>query len=373
MKQGSKRPPARQMHLRTTVLLFSIVILAAGCSPAAETAPSPVISATPPPVQTSLPLSPTPGFLDAAGHDLPGRLLIIRYFQEGNELGLVDLSSGDYTPLFRAPEDSYLSGASASPDGKQAVLAYAAPPPDGEPQYGFTDLYLIPLDGSALPQPFLLKSQAEEIFFNPSWSPDGKTVYFSHFYNATPEGESPDYRYTVARVTLDGASEQILDNAIWPVVSPDGEKLAYLSFDKETFNNELYLADVDGRGAAAVPLDSPEPTVDAHTFTADSQAIIFSMVNPATTPALSWLDRLLGVRVARAHDVPSDWYRVPLEGGTPERLTFLGETALFGDLSPAGTRLAFLGSTGLHILNLDDGGLVHLSEEPMVGTIDWIP
>jgi hypothetical protein len=106
---------------------------------------------------------------------------------------------------------------------------------------------------------------------------------------------------------------------------------------------------------------------------ADSSALIFSMVNNDPAPAGSWLERLLGVGVARAHNVPSDWYQVPLEGGSIQRLTTLGDTGLFGDLSPDGTQMAFIASSGLYILNLESGELAHLSEETFIGTIDWIP
>jgi Tol biopolymer transport system component len=363
----------------TLLLLFAF--LAAACSAPPQPTAIPTtgeVQVTPAqptrsPDSTSPPLDTLPGYLDLSGHSFSGRLLVNRYLREGNELGLVDLSSGDFTPIFRAPENSYLSWTAASPDGKQAVLAYAAPPEDGAPQYGFTDLYLISLEGPARPEPFLLKQSEEEIYFNPSWAPDGQAVYYSYFYNADPGKVPPDYRYAVARTSLDGQTELLLEDAVWPVVSPDGDKLAYLSFDMDTFNNELYLADVDGSGSTPVSLPGIQPTVDAHLFTADSQALIFSMVNNDPGPGSSWLEKWLGVSIAYAHNVPSDWYQVPLEGGSPRRLTRLGGTGLSGDLSPDGTQMAFIAGTGLYILNLEDGELVHLSEEILVGTVDWIP
>jgi hypothetical protein len=35
--------------------------------------------------------------------------------------------------------------------------------------------------------------------------------------------------------------------------------------------------------------------------------------------------------------------------------------------------MAFMASTGLYIFHLENGDLTKLSEEPLFGTIDWIP
>jgi Tol biopolymer transport system component len=105
----------------------------------------------------------------------------------------------------------------------------------------------------------------------------------------------------------------------------------------------------------------------------DGKQLIFSMVSLQPAPASSWLDKLFGVGVASAHSVPSDWYRAPLSGGVPERLTYMGYTNLNGDLSPDGNQLAFISASGLYVMNLDGSDLIQLSNDVMIGTVNWIP
>jgi hypothetical protein len=77
--------------------------------------------------------------------------------------------------------------------------------------------------------------------------------------------------------------------------------------------------------------------------------------------------------VASAHNVPSDWYQALSIGGTPQRLTNLNDTGLYGALSPDGKQMAFICASGLNVMNLDGSGLTQLSGDVMVGTIDWLP
>jgi hypothetical protein len=85
-----------------------------------------------------------------------------------------------------------------------------------------------------------------------------------------------------------------------------------------------------------------------------------------------WLDRLLGVQIASAHSVPSDWWRVIIETGEIDRLTQMGDMNLMGDFSPDGKHIAFSGLTGLWVMNGDGSGLVRM----MAGSVAmqaWLP
>jgi Tol biopolymer transport system component len=297
----------------------------------------------------------------------------VNYTPEGRQLISFDLASGEKRTLFAAPPNSWLQEATISPDGEQIVLSYAPPPSNDELQYGFTDLYLMPADGSADPQVFMQRQASQEAFFHPVWAPDGESIFYSHFFAVEPDSEVPQFLYTVEQVDLSGSSRRILENAFWPAISPDGSQISYLTAYPDRFVNELYLATIDGsqpRPALAQPADL---SIDAHIYTPDGQGLIFSMVNPPPAPASSFWDRLFGVQIARAHDVPSDWYRVPIQGGEPQRLTNLETTGLAGALSPDGSTLVFIASNGLYSLELSSGEPALLSEEVYIGSIDWIP
>jgi Tol biopolymer transport system component len=225
---------------------------------------------------------------------------------------------------------------------------------------------------SSLPEPLLSRVVRDDSYFLPTWAPDGESIYYTRLRRIDPTSEVPTYQYDIEVTNLDGETRRIIENALWPQLSPDGSHLSYLSSNPFTFTNDLYLAQPEGANAVPVFQPGTNPPIDAHLFSIDGSQLIFSMVNVETPPVSSWLDRLLGVRVASAHNVPSDWYTAPVSGGTPQRLTNLNDVNLIGDLSPDGTRLAFISATGLYVMNVDGSGLVKLSDDLLVGTVDWI-
>jgi Tol biopolymer transport system component len=324
---------------------------------------------------------------------LSGRLFLIQYTNQGNRMLSLDLASGTTGTVYQSPPKSWLSEAAVSPDGSQAVFAYTPPLAVGEISYGFTDLYLLPLDGSGQPatlpggagqppappgeagqpQPLQLRQSVHESFFHPAWSPDGQFVYYSHLAEAEPEGQAPEYFYTIEKINLGGEITTVVRDAFWPGMSPDGQRLAYLKASDGSSEDELYVTDLDGsQGRPVLPAGWSQP-VDAHIFTQDGSAVIFSAVVDPGTPTSSWFDRLLGVRTAFAHDVPSDWFIVPAAGGEPERLTRLFETGLRGALSPDGRYLAFTGVRGLYVMDLESREFSQIVRDFFVGVVGWLP
>ena len=83
-----------------------------------------------------------------------------------------------------------------------------------------------------------------------------------------------------------------------------------------TSKNKLYVADTNGDNPQEVILNGsgiPE-IVDAPIFLPDGQSILFSAPVPPQAYQPTWLDKLMGVQIAKAHDVPSDWYVVSVSG-----------------------------------------------------------
>jgi Tol biopolymer transport system component len=287
--------------------------------------------------------------------------------------------------VFVPPTNGWLVGAATSPDGQTVALAYGPPPPEGKVQLGYTDLYLMSADGSALPAPRLERTQVAESYFSPIWSPDGKYLYYVHFAGLpdtlTPPPELP-YKYTLERLpdptSADTPPEVILESAIWPAISPDGTKLAYVAVDLANYQNDLYLANADGSGALSLLPPGTFQAIDSPLFSPDGSAIIFSAVgegpqSEAEGSSLSWLDRLLGVQVASAHNVPSDWWRVPVAGGPPERLTKIYDTGLYGDFALDGQYIAYLSVNGLYVMTPDGKEITSLLNMQVIGTLEWVP
>ncbi|HEX9013738.1 MAG TPA: hypothetical protein VF813_09490, partial [Anaerolineaceae bacterium] len=275
--------------------------------------------------------------------------------------------SGAEQVLFQAEPQALISSALLSPDGKQLLLAYA-PPPTAQNQLVYTALYLLPADGTGKPRPLLAATTAKDAFFAPSWSPDGKLIYTSHFHRGNDT--TPD-RFTIDQITLDGQLKQLIPDAEWPALSPDGKEIAYVSAAPDR-PNVLYLAGGDGSNPhPALPV-TRFPAVDDHFYAPDGKSVIFSAVNPAQPAAQpTFLERLLGVEVVSAHNVPSDWYAVGLESGKIDRLTNLNDTGLYAALSPDQKRAAFIARSGIYVMNLDGTQLTQLNDQAVTGTVSW--
>jgi Tol biopolymer transport system component len=310
----------------------------------------------------------------SVGQELQGQLIYLRYNETGQQLMKFDLETGEQKILFQAPSDAWVTGASVSPNGDQILLAYAPPPADGQIQSGYSDLSLVPFEGAETPQPVLARSQELESYWNPLWAPDGNAIFFNYFI--PDESLEAGARYEVGRVPLSGGeSELLVGDAIWPRLSSDGRWLVYVTFNPLVDINKLFVLDVQAGGSQPVEVVLPDgfPIIDAPLFSPDGTMIYFSAQSSDVPLSLSWLGRLMGVEVARAHSVPSDWWRVPISGGEPERLTEIFETGLYADFSPNGGHLAFISDTGLHVMKPDGSELVTLLEENnLFGTLEWI-
>ncbi len=150
-----------KQYLYITVSLLSLMLLSSCASSGATK--TPVIStgsnAYPAPVAT-------PATAAWAGRGYTGKLLLILFSKTGNVLSELNLENGEAKILFQAPENSWLAGAAYSPDGQQILLTYGPPPPTGKPQFGYSDLYLMPASGDSPPKPFLRRQYDQESDFS---------------------------------------------------------------------------------------------------------------------------------------------------------------------------------------------------------------
>ena len=302
----------------------------------------------------------------------------------------LDLSNGKVSTIFKPPQDGWLTAASVSPDNKQIAVAYGPPPAAGQPQLGYTSLYLLPGDCAARANGctaddlklLLDRANPHEAYFSPVWAPDSKTLYFAHFTPSDSSSSSP-FKYTLQSMAMPGGTPQVLlQDALWPNISADGAHIAYVYSDPKDYTNHLLIAGPDGAQARDLVGPKAFAAVDAPFFTPDGKKLVFSAVGegpaagtPTASPALSWLDRLLGVRVAAAapglHNVPSDWWEIDLGGGELTRLTKQYDTSMFGAFSPDGLHIAYLSASGLWIMGPQGGKPQRILNTTGYGTLDW--
>ncbi|MEJ2345070.1 MAG: Tol-Pal system beta propeller repeat protein TolB [Gammaproteobacteria bacterium] len=151
---------------------------------------------------------------------------------------------------------------------------------------------------------------------SPAWSPDGKRLAYVSFETGRPAIYIQDLatgkrQLISARKGINGA----------PAWSPDGKKLALtLSFEDEG-NPEVFVMDLATRKLRRITYNSAIDTEAA--WAPDGKSIIFTS------------DRSGGPQL----------YRVSANGGRPQRLTFDGSYNAGAAISPDGTMLAMVHGT----------------------------
>jgi hypothetical protein len=341
-----------------------------GTTPSATTDSAAVPTTVPGDEQTSAPST-------AEARTLTGRLI---FADDLSGIQQYDLATRTLSTLFLPPSRAVTRTLSVSPDGTQIVVAYAPPPPeDNALQFGFTDLYVMPTDGSSTLVPLLTGDSDQEVFFLPSWSPDGAYLYYSHIV-PDPENEGAS-RHQMERMAYpDGEPEVLMIGGFSPRLSADGSKMVYVRFDPNRLHDELMIANPDGSDPKSLLSNNLFSAIDAPQFTPDGEFVLFSAVTSdaslngyAPPPPFNVLAWLTGAQVVKAHTVPSDIWRVSSEGGRATQLTTLYGINLWPEFSPEGTQIALLSSSRIYLMNPDGSDLTPILDEGASGTMDWIP
>jgi Tol biopolymer transport system component len=333
--------------------------------------PTPVISSTSVSPVTQVPVT-------WAHLNLTGKLVYLDSATDGDQLTssiqILDLATGEVATIFSLPS-SWVYYATLSPDASMLAMSYAPPSQPNSPSS--RSLYTISLDSSAETQPLITPPASDEHYTQIEWSPDGKYLYYVHYNSQVRLEGQLDPVYNLFRLSYPGGKpEKIADYAFWPRISSDSSKLAFIHVDPETAKNELFVANIDGSNPQRVPLSGSQAPdiIDAPIFSPDGQSILFSAPEPSQSSQLNFFERLTGIQVARAHDVPSDWWSVPVTGGVPTQLTQLQTINLFASLSPDGQQIASISGEGIFLMDLDGSNLTQLvSDSGVYGTVTWLP
>jgi hypothetical protein len=290
-----------------------------------------------------------------------------------------DLDTGKVSSLFAPPDaiNSWVVAAAISVNPPEQVIAYAPPPVGGDIQFGYTALYSLPANG--LPQPLFTQVEPKESYFDPTWSPDGKWLYYVHL--TTPVTQTDTSRFDIVRLAYPGGQPAVVvHDAFWPRMSPDGQHLAFVHYDYQTGAQTLFVASPDGTQQRQINLPAGFQSTDSPMFTPDNKDLIFSGITDGTvSPALDWLDRLLGVQTAYADGSPADWWEVAVAGGPPKQLTQVNDSSMYGNFSPDGQHIAYISASGLFVMKPNGTAITQLmsiTDLPgSVGsaTVDWVP
>jgi TolB protein len=195
------------------------------------------------------------------------------------------------------------------------------------------ELHIADADG-ANPQSAL---RSREPIISPAWSPDGSRLAYVSFETGKPVV----YVHTVATGARKAVANFRGSNSA-PGWSPDGKTLA-VTLTREG-NSQVFLMNADGGNVRRLTSSSGIDTEPS--FSPDGQSIYFTS------------DRGGGPQV----------YRMPAKGGGAQRVTFNGDYNISPRLSPDGKLLAYVGRRGgqfkVHVLDLASG-----QETPVTDTV----
>lgn len=352
-------------------LLTAGALLLCACGPSTGTTPwtpTPVIGGTPP--ARSVPTT-------WAGLGLTGRLLIA---QINSGVWTLDLVTGEIRDVY-APQDlsmEWVSAAAAAPNGSDVVLAYAPRPKQGEVQFGYTELWLTRLDGSLLPRPLIQRQDPGESYFTPTWTPDGAHIVFAHLTRSatTADATSVTFGYQIEqRQATTGETAQLIVDAYWPALTPDGQRLAYVAFSFENAaDSGLFVKGPNGDEPMRIPAADGFAAVDAPLFVDDDTLIFGAPSGDAAQPPAPLSTNWFDAPQASAHTVPSDWWLVDLAApGQARQLTHVAQTGLIGDIAPQGDWVAFMSDAGVFVMRPDGSQLTQIIDLGGMGSLQWLP
>ncbi len=201
--------------------------------------------------------------------------------------------------------------------------------------------------------------------------------------------------YELQLADSDGHNPQTLLSSPQPLMSPawspDGAKLAYVSFEKKRAG--VFIQDIaSGKreelsafaGINGAPAWSPDGRYLAVTLSRDGNPEIYSMRlsdralkrltnGPSIDTEPVWSPDGRSIVFTSDRGGSPQLYRIPAQGGRPERLTFEGNYNASADFSPDGKTLALVhGANGKYRIatqDLDSGRLHVLSD----GSLDESP
>ena len=223
---------------------------------------------------------------------------------------------------------------------------------------------------------------------------DTRVAYVTEVRDAGREA-----RYVLAVADADGYNERAILQSTRPIMSPswspDGRKLAYVSFESD--QPRIFIQDIatgerepiaSFPGINGAPAFSPDGRLLAMTLSKDGNPEIYVMdlqtrrlrritQNVAIDTEPSWSPDGQSLVFTSDRGGKPQIYRIPAEGGRSERLTFEGSYNARPVYSPDGAKLALVhrdeGRYRIGLLDLENGALQVLTDSKLDESPSFAP
>jgi Tol biopolymer transport system component len=248
------------------------------------------------------------------------------------------------------PPQAAPSSPALHPNGKAIAFALTGQP---DPRTGFgSDIYTVGLDGSGLRA--ILSHESENVFYaSPRYDPTGLLLYVHRRAAIVKEGVYVGNEDTIERVDL-RTNERltVLREAADHVLSPDGRTIIYVRYVNGQIDS-LWRANADGSGAR--PFFQTRDSfwyIQAPRFSPDGASLIFSAAGHSSGSVPARVISARGPGPRQAHlGVPSDLFLAPVDGSALRSVATTGDDVTPA-WSPDGSRVAFVATGALHVLNV---------------------
>ncbi len=345
---------ASRPKLRRRLWLIALLLLTACGAP---------LAITPTPSATSGTPTTTLNDLKQA---LPGRIAFTR---GDGALWLVRPTPG-MTPqkLLSAPAGLIATYPSWSHDGRR--LAYGLMNMATASGFPESDLYVAQADGRDA-RLLLAHQRSGEQLSAPAWSLDDRAIYFSRLTLVYQNQSVSGARREIVRLDLQTQQRTVvLSDGHQASLSPRGDQMAFIHVDPITYQQSLWLSDVDGRAPRAA-LDQPARGVLlSPRFAPDGQTLVVASSSLLSAHTLQSFG-INFVGIAQAHGDPFDLWTVELRAKSVRRLTQVGEDMPHAAWSADGRWIAFVGAAGVYVVEADGQNLQLVTRMGGHGQIDW--